>query len=345
MSLLTSRRDFLATLTATAIAAHLKDGSAAAAKTLRGAFMILHTPFTHDGMVDWDDLAREAGFVDRAGCQGIVWPQGSSAVATLTKAERLRGMEVIAHAVRGKQVALVLGVQGRDTGEMLEYAARAEALAPDAVIAMPPTSAASLEDYRSYFRALAGAVKRPVILQTSGGARNLVPTVDLIVDLAREFPHCGYVKEESEPVVPRMRDELRQRPPMRGVFGASFGVGWLYEMRLGLDGVITGNAMYADLMARMWDFHTRGQSEELREAYGRFLLMRNLDEQVPGTNLYVMKKRGIFKTTVTRAAAPVAGQPPKINEVTLPPDAIDEIEYRFAALQPYLVTSVGGQGA
>src|SRR5215213_6190494 len=128
MSLLTSRRDFLATLTATAVAAHLKDHVGAAAKTLRGAFMILNTPFTHDGAVDWEDLAREAAFVDRAGCQGIVWPQGSSAVATLTKDERLRGMEVLAGAVQGKQVALVLGVQGSDTTEMLEYAARAEAL-------------------------------------------------------------------------------------------------------------------------------------------------------------------------------------------------------------------------
>jgi 4-hydroxy-tetrahydrodipicolinate synthase len=336
MSLLTSRRDFLATLTATAVAAHLKDRLGAAAKTLRGAFMILNTPFTHDGSVDWEDLAREAVFVDRAGCQGIVWPQGSSAVATLTRDERLRGMEVLARAVQGKQVALVLGVQGRDTAEMLEYAARAEALAPDAVIAMPPTSAASLDDYRGYFRALAGAVKRPVILQTSGGARNLVPPVDLIVDLAREFSNCGYVKEESEPVLARMRDEVRQRPPMRGVFGASFGVGWLYEMRLGLDGVITGNAMYADLMARIWDLHTRGKADELRAAYSTFLLMRNLDEQVPGTNLYVMKKRGIFKTTVTRVGAPVPGQPPKTNQVVLPPDVTDEIDYRFAALKPYL---------
>ena len=337
MSLLTTRRDFLATLTAAAVAAHLKDRLDAAAKTLRGAFMILNTPFTDDGSVDWEDLAREAVFVDRAGCQGIVWPQGSSAVATLTRDERLRGMEVLARAVQGKPVALVLGVQGRDTGEMLAYAAHAEALAPDAVIAMPPTSATSLDDYRGYFRALAGAVKRPVILQTSGGARNLVPPVELIVDLAREFPNCGYVKEESEPVLARMRDEVRQRPPMRGVFGASFGVGWLYEMRLGLDGVITGNAMYADLMARIWDLHTRGKSDELREAYSRFLLMRNLDEQVPGTNLYVMKKRGIFKTTVTRSGAPVPGQPPKTNQVVLPPDAIDEIEFRFAALKPYLV--------
>jgi dihydrodipicolinate synthase/N-acetylneuraminate lyase len=338
MSLLTSRREFLATLTATAVAAHLKNDLAAAGKPLRGAFMILHTPFAADGMVDWEDLAREAAFVDRAGCRGIVWPQGSSGVSTLIKDERLRGMEVLAKAVQGRKVALVLGVQGRDTAEMLEYAARAEALAPDAVIAMPPTSATSLDDYRSYFSALAQAAKRPVILQTSGGARNLVPPVDLIVELARQFPNCGYVKEESAPVLDRMREEVRQRPPMRGVFGASFGVGWLYEMRLGLDGVITGNAMYADLMARIWELHSAGRRDELREAYSKFLLMRNLDEQVPGTSLYVMKKRGIFKTTVTRAGAPVPGQPPKVNHLALPPDAIEEIEYRFAALKPYLMS-------
>jgi dihydrodipicolinate synthase/N-acetylneuraminate lyase len=342
MSLLTTRRDFLATMTATAVMAHLKGATAhAAAKPLRGAFMILHTPFAADGMVDWEDLAREVAFVDRAGCQGVVWPQGSSGVATLTRDERLRGMEALAKAVQGKKVALVLGVQGRDIEEMLGYVERAEALAPDAVIAMPPTSASTLDDYRRYFRALAGAAHRPVILQTSGGARALVPPVEMIVELAREFPNCGYVKEESAPVLERMREEVRQRPPMRGVFGASLGVGWLYEMRLGLDGVITGNAMYADLMARMWDLHTRGRSDELRDAYSRFLLMRNLDEQIAGTSLYVMKKRGIFKTTVTRAAAPVPGQPAKVNHVTLPPDAIEEIEYRFAALAPYLTLGSG----
>jgi dihydrodipicolinate synthase/N-acetylneuraminate lyase len=338
MSLLTTRRDFLATMTAAAVMADLKGATAeAAGKPLRGAFMILHTPFTAHGLVDWEDLGREVAFVDRAGCQGVVWPQGSSGVATLTRDERLRGMEVLAKAVQGKKVALVLGVQGRDIEEMLGYVERAEALAPDAVIAMPPTSASTLDEYRRYFRALAAAARRPVILQTSGGARNLVPPVEMIVELAREFPNCGYVKEESAPVVDRMREEVRQRPPMRGVFGASLGVGWLYEMRLGLDGVITGNAMYADVMARMWELHTRGQRDELRDAYSKFLLIRNLDEQVPGTSLHVMKKRGIFRTTVTRAGVPSPGQAPTINQLALPPDAIQEIDYRFAALGPYLV--------
>jgi dihydrodipicolinate synthase/N-acetylneuraminate lyase len=340
MSLMTSRREFLATVAATAVASQLRAETApGVGKPLRGAFMILNTPFTATGAVDWEDLAREVAFVDRCGAQGVVWPQGSSSVQMLTRDERMRGMEVLAKAIHGKKTALVLGVQGKDTAEMLEYVERAEAHAPDAVIAMPPTSGASMDDYRSYFRALAGRARRPVIVQTSGGARNLVPTTDLIVELAREFPNCGYVKEESEPLIDRMREEIRQRPPMRGVFGANFGAGWLYEMRLGLDGVITGNAMFADLMARIWELHEQGKTDMLRDAYSKFLLMRNLEETIPGASLYVMKKRGVFKTTVRRSAAPAAGSPPKFSEVKLAPDAIEEVEFRFEALRPYLTTS------
>ena len=328
-----TRRECLGMLSAAAFGPRLTRADTSSAKPMRGAFMILSTPFTDSGEVDWDDLAREASFVDRCGAHGIVWPQGSSSVANLTKAERLRGMEVLATAVQDRRTALVLGVQGPTTGEMLEYARRADALAPDAMIAMPPSAAKTLDDYREYFRALGQATKRPVFVQTSGGARELVPSVDLMVDLAREFPHVAYVKEESAPLVERMTAELGLRPPLKGVFGASFADGWLYEMRLGLDGVMTGMAMYADLMARMWELHVRGEADALRDAYSRFLLMRNLNEQIPGVDLYVMKKRGIFKTTTTRTGGAAAWKP---KPLTLTPQAIAEIEYRFAALQPYL---------
>jgi hypothetical protein len=92
-------------------------------------------------------------------------------------------------------------------------------------------------------------------------------------------------------------------------------------------------AMYADLMARMWELHVRGEADALRDAYSRFLLMRNLNEQIPGVDLYVMKKRGIFKTTTTRTGGAAAW---KAKPLTLTPQAIAEIEYRFAALKPYL---------
>ena len=335
-----NRREFglaafaaLRTATAsTSLAAFSRD-PVGARKPMRGVFIILTTPFTASGEVDWEDLAREATFVDRSGAHGNVWPQGSSGVANLTKAERLRGMQVLADLSRGLNATLVLGVQGQDTSEMLEYAHHAETLAPDALIAMPPSAAHSIEDYREYFRALARATSRPVFVQTSGGVRDLAPTVDLIVELAREFPHVAYVKEESAPLVARMKTEIGQRPPLKAVFGASLGSGWLYEMRLGLDGVMTGMGMYPDLMARIWELHERGDQTGVRDAYSTFLLLRNAAQQIPGTDLYLFKKRGIFKTTVSRTGGAAAWKP---THVDLAPDAIAEIDFRFEALKPYL---------
>ena len=335
-----TRRDVLKAIGLSALATQLPLAKVSAAgesaKAMRGVFIILNTPFTATGEVAWQDLESEVAFVDRGGCNGVVWPQGSSGVTTLTKEERLHGMEVLANAVRGKRLTLVLGVQGKDTAEMLEYTARANALGVDAVIAMPPTTGTSLDDYRAYFKALGRATTRPVIVQTSGGARNLSPSVELIVDLAKEFPHMAYVKEESDPLISRMQAELAARPTMKGIFGASLGTGWLYEMRLGLDGIITGMGMYADLMGRIWDMHEHGRHEDVRDAYSKFLLMRNLNEALPGTDLYVMKMRGVFSTAVRRTTAPAAGAPAKLMEVKPTADELKEIEFRFAALKPYL---------
>jgi len=336
-----TRREYLLALAGAAVAAQSVRAAADEARptSLGGALMILHTPFTSEGAVDWDDLAREAAFVDSCGGHGIVWPQGSSSVATLTQEERMRGMEVLAKAVRGRHVKLVLGVQGRNTAEMLAYVRAAEALAPDALIAMPPTSAATIDDYRPYFRALGQATSRPVVIQTSGGAPKLVPSTELIVDLAREFPHLGHVKEESEPLYARLAEEVRQRPPLKAVFSANLGVNWLYAMRIGVDGVITGNAMYADVMARIWELHQRRDEARLRDAFGRFLLMRNISDEIPGAELYIMKKRGIFKTTATRSRESQAGAQARVVERRLTTTEIDEIEYRFAALTPYLTNA------
>jgi hypothetical protein len=104
-------------------------------------------------------------------------------------------------------------------------------------------------------------------------------------------------------------------------------------MRLGLDGVITGMAMYPDLMAQIWALHERADAEGLRDAFSRFLLMRNVSQQIPGADPYLLKKRGIFKTTVTRTGGAAAWKV-KTNELSV--EEIAEIDFRFAALKPYL---------
>jgi len=300
---------------------------AATENRMRGALMILSTPYTEAGEVDYEDLAKEVQFCARCGVQGLVWPQNSSEQRYLSQEERIRGFEVLAEANRGTGMVLVLGVQAEDTAGMLEYAAIAEGLEPDGMIAIPPTTAQSLSDIRDYYAALCEITERPIFVQTSGGP-DIELTIDFLVALAREFPQCGYIKEEYGRVHERMLALQEYQPdPIRSIFGATLGRGWLYEMRIGTDGVMTGGAMYADVYARMWQLYEQGDEAGLRDCYARLLLIQNLDNLIPGVRLYVMQKRGIFKTTRSRR-----------GDNSFSPQQIAEIEYRFEALKPYLIS-------
>jgi dihydrodipicolinate synthase/N-acetylneuraminate lyase len=326
--------------------AGLSAGAATADPKIRGPFPILSTPFTASGAVDFDALANQARFVDWCGCPGMIWPQSGDAVDLLTTDEKLQGMEVLAKASRGLRTALCLGVQGKDTAEMLMFATHAEKLAPAAIISRPPDSGTTEDDLRRYWHALAAVAQRPVILQTTGGVayRGPVPSVPLLIELAKEFPHFGYVKEEAGPVIARTRALVAAKPPIRCVFSARGGLGWLYESRLGTEGLITERAVYADVLTRIWELQqSGGDPAALKDAYSKFLLMTNLSETHPGgglrgPHLYLWKKRGVFQTMVSRHYGPGNTIPasPIFSELKLTEEDIAEIEFRFDALKPYL---------
>lgn len=134
------------------------------------------------------------------------------------------------------------------------------------------------------------------------------------------------------------------RPPTRRVFSARGGLGWLYELRLGTEGLITERAVYADVLTRIWELQQSGADPAaLRDAYSKFLLMVNLSETVPGGalrgfQLYLWKKRGVFRTMVSRHYGPGNTIPasPNFSELALTKEDIAEIDYRFEALQLYL---------
>lgn len=320
-------------------------GTGAADPKIRGPFPILTTPFTASGALDFDALANQTRFVDWGGCPGMIWPQSGDSIDLLTTDEKLQGMEVLAKTARGLRTVLCLGVQGKDTADMLIFAKHAEKLAPAAIISRPPDSGTTEDDMRRYWRALASVTKRPVILQTTGGVayKGPSPSLQLLIELAKEFPNFGYVKEEANPVIARTRALLAARPPIRRVFSARGGLGWLYESRLGTEGLITERAVYADVLTRIWELQQSGSDPAaLRDAYSKFILMTNLSNTHPGglrgPQLYLWKKRGVFRTMVSRHYGPGRTIPasPIFSELTLTKEDIAEIEYRFEGLKPYL---------
>jgi 4-hydroxy-tetrahydrodipicolinate synthase len=315
-----SRRQFVAGSAASVFAMR---GFATGAKPMRGVFIIMATPYTETKSIDFEDLSNEVDFLDRCGVQGIVWPQFSSEYPYLTKEERMEGMRVLAKSAKQKRPALVLGVQGANTDLAVEYARAAEKLEPDAMIAMPPTEAQSLNDFRVYYRALAAVTKRPIFIQTTGGAKNITPDLALLKELARDFPNLGYMKEENQPVIERMTALAQERPTIKSVFSGTSGKGMMYEMRLGFDGTMPG-APVADIYARIWNLYQSGKHDDARDLFGKLLLVLNLDSEISGWRQYLMKSRGVFKTTVSRQSS-----------VQLSPEAIAEIEFTIAAVRPY----------
>ena len=313
---------------------------------IRGPFPILSTPFTETGEVDFEVLARQARFVDWGGCPGMIWPQSGDSVDLLSSDEKLRGMKVLAETSRDLRAALCLGVQGKDTDEMLVFARHAERLAPAAIISRPPDSGRTEDDLRHYWRALAAVVQRPVILQTTGGVayKGPIPSVPLLIELAKEFPHFGYVKEEAAPIIARTRELLAARPPIRRVFSARGAHGWLYESHLGTEGLITERAVYADVLSRLWELQQSGADPEtLRDIHAKLLLLFNLGQHLPGGDLrgfqlHLWKKRGVFKNMVSRQYGPKQSIPvkPIFSELKLNAEEIVEIDFRFEALSPYL---------
>jgi 4-hydroxy-tetrahydrodipicolinate synthase len=322
MTSILSRRQWLAAAGA-AILVKPRLG-AAAQKPMRGVFPIMATPFTNSKTLDFEDLAKEVDFLERCGVHGMVWPQNASGYRSLNKEERLRGMEVLAQAAKGRKPALVLGVQAANQEQMLAFAEKAESLAPDALIAMPPYEANSLDEYRRYYQALARLTRRPVFIQTTGGARNINPPVEFLIELAKEYPNLGYVKEEIAPLIERMKTLVKNKPVIKGVFSGNDSVGMTYEMRFGADGTMP-SAGFADIQAQVWDLYQAGQHNQARTIFASLLLMINTMRLVPNVTPYIMKKRGVFKTAVTRG-----------RDLELTPDEIQEIEWNFEGMKPYL---------
>ncbi len=310
----------------------------------RGPFPILSTPFSTSGAVDFEVLAREARFADWCESPGMIWPQSNDSVDLLTQDEKLEGMEVLAKTTQDlKTTSLCLGVQGQDTDDMLVYAKHAKQLSPAAIISRPPDSGKTQDDLRQYWRALAAVItEQPVMIQTTARRGGATPSTELLIELAEEFPNFGYVKEESSPVIPRIRALLKSSS-IRSVFSARGAYGWLYESRLGTEGLVTERIAYADILAKIWTLMRNGSDPaKLKDMYSKLTLMFNLSQTHPGNlrgySLHLLKMRNVFRTMISRQYGPGGSTPAKpiLQDLTLSQEEIAEIEWRFESLKPYL---------
>ena len=282
---------------------------------MRGPFPIMTTPYLADGAIDYASLVREARFVVRHGCPGVIWGQSNDAIELLAHDEKMRGYETLAQALQGAEIMLTLGCNGKDAAQMLREARAVEAIAARhpgtniAIISRPPDSGKTQQDLRDYYEALAAVAKRPVIIQTYVNKTCPAPDVKLLVELARRHPETfGYIKEESNGDLAnvRMAEEVAAKPIIHCVYSAWGGWQWLYQnRRIGSEGLVTERCAYAPLLSYIWTRMENGDADgRLTQAFALYRLL--IDQRgfprgdMRGYALHYFKRLGLFETTLTR---------------------------------------------
>jgi len=286
------------------------------AADIEGPFLILSNAYNADGSMNYENLVKEARFAAEWDVPGIIWPQSNDAIDLCTMQERFAGMEALVKEWKEspKKTILTLGVSGDDTAEMLVYAREAERLATqygvDLILAArPPYYGKTEQDVRDYFDALASVAKRPVIIQTYVNNTCPTPSVELLVNLAKDYPSTyGWIKEESNALEANDRqiEEIAGKPAIKTVFSAWGGWQWLYQYREnGTAGLISERVAYSPIVSLVWkSMQDSDRNGILTQAYAMYRLMIDqrflVADSLRGYQLYYFMRLGIFDNMLSR---------------------------------------------
>jgi dihydrodipicolinate synthase/N-acetylneuraminate lyase len=264
---------------------------------LKGVFGLLPTPYTDDYEIQTSDLLAAAEFCCRTGQHGIVWPVMVGEFYLLGESERIRHLEPLLEKV-DRRLPVVFGCSGTSVPQVLQFAREAQKAGADAIIAMPPartTQAVGMD----MFRRLGDAFDGPIILQN---ASDYVPlSAEQVAAVVADVPQIEYVKEERPPG-PRHIGEIHQLlgDKIKTIFGGVGGRLLPEELARGAGGCMPA-CQVADILAKVIELWWAGDEAAARGLHQRLLPILVRERQ--SLMRYILKRRGVFTSTVQRAAA------------------------------------------
>ena len=200
-----------------------------------GAAMI--TPFTREGRVDYEALARMIDYVIEGGVDYIVALGTTAETPTLYMPERAVIAMFITNQIAGR-VPLVMGCGGNSTSEVLDQLREFDLRGADAILSVTPYyNKPSQEGLYQHFRTISEHSPLPVILYNIPGRSGVNMTAETTLRIARDFPNIIGIKEASGKI-DQMQRILDQRPEGFLVLSGDDGMA-IELMRRGGDGVIS----------------------------------------------------------------------------------------------------------
>ncbi len=297
-------------------------------ESFKGVFVIVVTPFTETLDLDEDGLRRVLNFCLESGVQGVVASAMASEGPYLTESERRRVAEITVEEAQGKAVTVV-AVSSSNIAPSVAFARHAAGIGADAIMAMPPNvHKPTAAETKSFYAALADASGLPIVIQNAigPGATPLSPAQ--MVDIARDVPSAGFIKEETE-FPGAMTTEILAigEGVIHGVMGGKAGVPWLEESRRGSCGTMPA-CEFADVHESVWQALTTGDTKEARRIFRQLLPLLNFESTygVPMAK-EVLRRRGVIDCAAWRQT----GRPP------LDRHAMAELDVLLEEIAPFML--------
>ena len=274
------------------------------ARTMRGVYPILITPFHDDGRIDEASLRRLIDFNLEAGVHGLGVALGSE-IFKLSEAERDQVIQIVVAQVNGR-VPVVINTGAPGTDLAVFYSRRAQELGADALMIMPPAfMPAGPDEVLEYFSAISAAVTIPIFLQDT-------PTAPIGAGLARQLAEqCAwvrYIKVESMPITAKVAAMVEQAGDQLVVFGGAGGGYFIEELRRGAVGTMPF-CTQPEAFVAIWNAVQAGDEGAAFEVFNRVLQpVARLSGQ--GVGLFyavhkeILRHRGVIASAKVRSPAP-----------------------------------------
>ena len=269
---------------------------------LRGIYNILATPFTADGALDADSLARLVEFQLACGVDGLTILGVLGEAAKLSVAEREQVLAQVVDVCAGR-VPIVVGASHADDEVCASICRGAEAAgAAGVMVAPPPRFAGRAEsELIGYYEMLARRISIPIVVQDFPPVNGVTMSPATIAALAAEIETARYLKLEDPPLMRKITAILSLNPEVV-IFGGLGGMFLLEELRRGAAGTMTGFA-FSEVLIAVERAHRRGDHREAERIFDHYLPLIRYENQ-PLINLplrkYLLYLRGAMAHPTTR---------------------------------------------
>jgi 4-hydroxy-tetrahydrodipicolinate synthase len=207
----------------------------------------------------------------------------------------------------------VVGTSHGGTGVVIELSQAAEAAGAAAVMVAPPVGLRGDGAILAHYRAVAGAIGIPIVVQDEPVTTGVLMPPELLVRIAAEVPVCRYVKLE-EPPTPTKITAMRRLPGGEGlrIFGGMNAFYFYEELARGSVGIMTGVGV-PDLLVRIFTAFERGDRAGAAALFDRYASYIRYEGQ-QGIGLALRKE--VLRLRGAIASAAVRQPGPSLDDVT-----------------------------